>query len=85
MMHNAGPFVQAIEYLRKRYHINHIKISGYNSRENRIVERSHFDVRQAFFKAADREESNWSQAAHSVFWQKELQLGSAWVVHHTMW
>jgi hypothetical protein len=46
-------FIKAVEYLRKRYHITHIRISGYNSRSNGIVERSHFDIWEALYKAAD--------------------------------
>ena len=50
---NGPQFIKALEYLRKKYHIHHIRISGYNSRANGIVERSHFDVRQALYKAVD--------------------------------
>ena len=32
VMDNSGPFIKAITYLSKKYHINHIRISGYNSR-----------------------------------------------------
>ncbi len=31
---NGSAFVAAINYLSKKYHINHIRISGYNSRAN---------------------------------------------------
>lgn len=69
---NGGPFVKAIEHLAKKYHIHHIRISGYNSRANGIVERSHFDVRQALFKSADGDASRWSQVAYSVFWSERI-------------
>lgn len=69
---NGAPWVKALDYLSKKYHINHIRISGYNSRANGIVERSHFDVRQALFKAADGDQSRWSQAFHSVLWSERL-------------
>jgi hypothetical protein len=69
---NGKPFVAALGYLEKKYHIKHIRISGYNSRANGIVERSHFDVRQALFKASDGIENKWSQAAHSVFWSERV-------------
>ena len=35
---NGKPFIKALAYLGKHYHINHIRISGYNSRANGIVE-----------------------------------------------
>jgi hypothetical protein len=71
---NGAPFVKAIEYLAKHYHINHIRISGYNSRANGIVERSHFDVQQALYKAADGDASKWSTIAYSVFWADRVTV-----------
>lgn len=69
---NGKPFIAALAHLEKKYHVKHIRISGYNSRANGIVERSHFDVRQALFKASDGVESKWSQAAQSVFWSERV-------------
>lgn len=69
---NGKPFVNALDYLAKRYHITHIRISGYNSRANGLVERAHYDVRQALFKAADGDASKWSQVAASVFWSERI-------------
>jgi hypothetical protein len=57
---NGPACIKVMEYLRKRYHITHIKISGYNSRANGLVNRSHFDVRQALYKVADGNEKKWS-------------------------
>jgi hypothetical protein len=65
-------FVAALGHLEKKYHVRHIRISAYNSRTNGIVERSHFDIRQALFKASDGAENKWSQAAHSVFWSEHV-------------
>ena len=71
---NGAPFVKALGYLSKHYHIKHIQISGYNSRANVLVERSHFDVRQALFKACDGEESKWLSVTHSVFWAERVTI-----------
>ena len=71
---NGAPFVKAMGVLEKQYHIKHIRISGYNSRANGIVERSHFDVRQALFKACDGDQSKWSSAAYSVFWAERVTI-----------
>jgi hypothetical protein len=71
---NGAPFVKALEYLSRRYHINHIRISGYNSRANGIVERSHFDVRQALFKSVDGDQAKWSKGAYSVFWADRITI-----------
>ena len=71
---NGKPFVAALTYLEKKYHIKHIRISGYNSHANGIVERSHFDVRQVLYKAADGEQNKWSQVAYSVFWSERITI-----------
>jgi len=71
---NGAAFVKAMDYLARQYHIKHIRISGYNSRANGIVERSHFDVRQALFKACDGDQSKWSSSAYSVFWAERVTI-----------
>jgi hypothetical protein len=71
---NGRSFVAALSYLERKYHIKHIRISGYNSQANGIVERSHFDVRQAMFKAADGDQNKWSQVAYSVFWSERITI-----------
>jgi hypothetical protein len=71
------------KYLSKRCHLNHIRISGYNSRANGTVERSHFDVRQSLFKVVDGDQKRWSLGVYSVFGQRESLLINAWDAHHT--
>ncbi len=71
---NGSAFVAAINYLSKKYHINHIRISGYNSRANGIAKRPHFDVRQGLFKASDGDQKKWSQNAYSVFWADRITI-----------
>ena len=71
---NGLPFVKAMVYLAKKYHVRHIRISGYNSRTNGIVERSHFDVRQALFKSVDGVQSKWSKGAYCVFWADRITI-----------
>ena len=71
---NGPAFIKAMDYLAKKYHIKHIRISGYNSRANGIVERSHFDVRQAIVKACDGDPSKWSSSAYSVFWAERVTI-----------
>ena len=70
---NNGPaFVKACEQLLKKYHINHICISGYNSWVNSLVEWPHFNIQQALFKVALGDQSHRSQSAHSVFWADHI-------------
>ena len=71
---NGSAFLQALAWLEKHYHIKHIRISGYNSRANGLVERSHFEVREAIFKACDGNESKWSNSAYSVFWAERVTI-----------
>jgi hypothetical protein len=63
-----------LAYLEKHYHIKHIQISGYNSRANGLVERSHFDIREAIFKACDGDETKWSSIVYSVFWAERVTI-----------
>jgi len=71
---NGAPFVKALGYLEKHFHIKHIRISGYNFRANGLVECAHFDIRQALFKACDGDESRWSSVAYSVFWAERVTV-----------
>jgi hypothetical protein len=71
---NGPAFIKALEYLARRYHIHHIRISGYNSRANGLVERAHFDVRQALFKSVDGDQAKWSKGAYSVFWADRITI-----------
>lgn len=71
---NGTPFIKALDYLATKYKVHHIRISGYNSRANSIVERAHYDVRQALYKAADGDENRWYAVAHSVFWSERVTV-----------
>jgi hypothetical protein len=69
---NSGPFINVVNYLAKRYHIWHIRISGYNSKVNGIVERLHFDVRQALVKACEGDINKWNRGTYSIFWAERM-------------
>lgn len=69
---NGPAIIKGIEALAERYGIRHIRISGYNSRANGQVEHSHYDVRQALFKAADGDQSKWANVDFSVFWSERI-------------
>jgi hypothetical protein len=71
---NGGPFVSALEYLAQRYKIYHIRVSGYNHRANGIVERSHIDVREAIWKAADGDKKKWFRFSHTVYWAERVTI-----------
>ena len=65
---NGPAFVQALDVLTSWYGIHHIQISPYNSQVNGVVERRHYDVREAIVKSTLGGEIHWSATAHSVFW-----------------
>ena len=71
---NGTPWIKALDNLAKNYGIRHIRISGNNSRANGLIERPHFDMRQALFKAANGDQSKWSQYLHHVLWADHITI-----------
>ena len=71
---NGPAFVEALDYLGKQYHIRHIQISGYNSHANGIVERTHFNVCQALFKACNGDQSKWHLVVTLVMWADRITV-----------
>jgi hypothetical protein len=71
---NAPQYIAALDVLAKRYGINHIKVSGYNSQANGIVESKHFDVREAIMKTCQGMESKWRQVLPQVFWAERITI-----------
>ncbi|CDO69490.1 hypothetical protein BN946_scf184662.g10 [Trametes cinnabarina] len=70
----CSAFLSAVRDLEKCFNLHHIKISPYNSKANSIVERSHFDMRQVLFKAADGDQKPWSQVVHYAFWAERVTV-----------
>jgi hypothetical protein len=71
---NAPQYVAALDVLASRYGIHHIKISGYNSQANGIVESKHFDVREAIMKTCKGQESKWREVLPQVFWAERVTI-----------
>jgi hypothetical protein len=65
---NGTPFVAALDWLAQKYHIQHIRISAYNSKANGLVERSHRTIRDSLVKACNGDITQWPNLAHHVFW-----------------
>lgn len=59
------PFIKALAYLEKKYHVKHIRISGYNSRAN-LAEHPHFDVRPSLFKKRKKFSANNFDLVHCL-------------------
>jgi len=77
---NGAPLIKAIDYLAKKYCMHHICISGYNSRANGLIERPHFNVRQALFKSVDGDQLNGIRVPTPSFGQIESLFDVVWVV-----
>ena len=71
---NGAPVVKALSEFEEQYRVKHIRISGYSFRANSIVERPHFDVRQALYKASNGEESKWTGHTYLVFWSDRVTV-----------
>ena len=74
---NGTAYISAIDILGKQHKIFHIKISGYNSQANGIVESKHFDVREAIMKTCDGDESKWRQVLPTVLWAERVTIRKA--------
>ena len=74
---NAASYIAAVNLIAQRYKIHHIRISGYNSQANGIVESKHFDVREALVKACEGKETKWRDYIHEVFWAERITIRKA--------
>jgi len=73
---NGPPWVKAVSELATRYQINYIRISGYNSRANGVVEQSHLGVRESIVKASADNIGQWPMVVASVFWAERITFNS---------
>ena len=74
-----------MEYLSKQYHINHIRISPYNSRANGLVERRHFDVRESLVKAAEGIKHRWTIVALLSLSREDSRITQGGCSGRTRW
>ena len=56
---NGPSFAKEFAQLMKQYGLHHIKISPYNSQANGVVERGHYNIREALVKLCDGDLSQW--------------------------
>jgi hypothetical protein len=71
---NGGPFVAAVNWIESKYGIKGIRISPYNSKANGKIERPHWDVRQALYKASGGDASKWSYFFHHIMWADRVTI-----------
>ena len=53
MLNNDSSFDEEVTRTLKRYEINNVQISSYNSRVNEIVKRRHRDLRKTLLKLVE--------------------------------
>jgi hypothetical protein len=71
---NGAPIVAAVERLAEKRNIHHIRVSGYNSGANGVVERSHRTMRDSIVKACDGDSSRWPEVAPFAFWADRVTV-----------
>lgn len=74
---NGEPWIAAVDYLSRKFGIKHIRISGYNSKASGVIERRHYDVREALVKATNHQLEKWPVAIHYVFWAERVTIQKA--------
>jgi transposase InsO family protein len=69
---NGSPFIKAVEYLSDKYHINHIKISPYNSQAQGIIERAHYGLREALIRTCGKRIQDWPLTLPYCLWAQRI-------------
>ena len=69
---NGKPWVAALDWLSATYHINHIRISPYNSQAQGIVERPHLTLRESLVKACEGELKHWPKLLPYCLWADRI-------------
>lgn len=69
---NGLPFINALDYLSEKFHINHIKISPYNSQAQGVVERAHFGLRESLVKLCGRRLNKWPELLDYALWSQRI-------------
>lgn len=71
---NGTPYVKALDWLAKTYHIHHIRISPYNSQAQGIVERQHRTIRESLVKACNGNIKQWPKLVAHIFWADRMTV-----------
>jgi hypothetical protein len=84
---NGKPWIKAVDWLAKKYGIHHIRISGYNSRAQGVIERRHYPVRESLVKACEGDMNHWTRRIFYVFWAERVSISKVtgrspyWMAH----
>ena len=74
MTDNGAPIVAGLDWLAKKYHITHIRISPYNKQANGIVEHSHHSIHDSIIKACNGDISCWPIVTPHIFWADHVMV-----------
>jgi hypothetical protein len=84
---NGPSFGKEFTKLANLYHIRHIKISAYNSQGNGVVERGHFNIREALVKLCKGRIQQWPQMVSAAVFADRITTRQAtgyspyWLLH----
>jgi hypothetical protein len=71
---NGKPWIKALEWLGEIYRIHHIRISGYNSQAQGIIERQHRTVRDSIVRMCGENPKEWVKHAPYAFWADRVTV-----------
>jgi hypothetical protein len=74
---NGTPWIACVNSLCDLYKIRGIRVSGYNSRANGIIESKHFDVREAIMKTCKGKVNSWQKVLPQVLWAERVTVRKA--------
>lgn len=74
MTDNAPQMIAVLNWLEHKYGIKGITISAYNSQANGVIERAHFDIRQALVKATGGDLAKWYWFLKPVLWADRVTV-----------
>ena len=66
-----------LDYLKTRYDIKHIQVSGYNSQSHGAIEVAHCPVREALIKTGNGDIRGWHNRVPYVFWAERITIKKA--------
>ena len=74
---NGPSFKKDFQKLLKNYGIHQIKISPYNSQANGVVERGHYNIREALVKLCKDDLSQWPSMVSTVCYADQITIRRA--------
>jgi len=77
-MDNGISTIAVLDWLEKKYHLNHIWISAYNNQANGFIECSHHSICKSIVKPCNSDISCWPEVMLYLFGADRLQCDVTW-------